>query len=100
MPHSLRRRFLAAVLVLATTTPMAQTTVEEEIHGTPSAGAMALDLVVVRPVSLAATVLGTGLYIVSLPFAALSGDVVSPAQRLIVEPAKYTFTRPLGESAD
>jgi hypothetical protein len=62
----------------------------------PSAIGMAADLIVARPLGLAATVLGTGVFIVALPFALISGNVRDPARRLIAEPAEFTFTRPLG----
>ena len=70
----------------------------DTLDGKPSAGAMAFDLVIVRPVSLVATVLGTGLFVLSLPLSFIQGEPPSgPAQKLVVEPAKYTFKRPLGE---
>ena len=52
---------------------------------------------VVRPLSLAGTVLGTAIFIVALPFNALTLNFKDPARRLILEPAKYTFVRPLGD---
>jgi hypothetical protein len=64
---------------------------------TPGAGAMAFDLAAGRPLGLGATILGTAIFIVGLPFEALSGDVAGPARRLVVEPAQFTFTRKLGE---
>jgi len=67
------------------------------IDDSPSAASMAVDLVLVRPLSLVATVLGAGLYIVQLPIALTTGDAVTPGQKLIVEPAAFTFTRPLGQ---
>ena len=63
----------------------------------PTGEQMAVDLIVVRPLSLAGTVLGTAIYIVALPFNALTLNFKDPARRLILEPAKYTFVRPLGE---
>lgn len=58
---------------------------------------MLVDLVLVRPVSLVATVLGTGLFVLQLPLSLIQGTPPSdPARKLIVEPAKYTFQRPLG----
>ena len=69
----------------------------ESIDGKPSAGAMAFDLLIVRPVSLVATVLGTGLFVLSVPLSLIQGERPSdPAQKLVVEPAKFTFDRPLG----
>ncbi len=70
----------------------------DTLDGRPSAGAMAFDLLIVRPVSLVATVLGTGLFVLSLPLSIIQGETPSaPAQKLVVEPAKFTFDRPLGE---
>jgi hypothetical protein len=63
----------------------------------PTGEQMAVDLVVVRPLSLVGTVLGTAVFIVALPFNALTLNFKDPARRLILEPAKYTFVRPLGE---
>jgi hypothetical protein len=55
-----------------------------------------MDILAVRPVSLAATIVGSALFIVSLPFSIPSQSVGSTAQTLIVEPFNYTFTRPVG----
>lgn len=63
----------------------------------PSAEAMAADAIFVRPVSFAATVVGTGLFIVSLPFSILGGNVDDAGKNLVLKPAKTTFIRPLGE---
>jgi hypothetical protein len=63
----------------------------------PSAEAMAADAIFVRPVSFAATVVGTGLFIVSLPFSILGGNVDDAGKNLVLAPAKTTFIRPLGE---
>jgi hypothetical protein len=62
-----------------------------------SGGAMAVDLVLLRPLGLAATVLGGVLYVVSLPFSAAGGNADEARQKLLEEPAGYTFQRPLGE---
>ena len=64
----------------------------------PTAEAMAGDALVVRPLGLAATILGTATFIVALPFTLLSGSVGSSAKVLIGEPASYTFSRPIGQS--
>ena len=61
-----------------------------------NAVSMMFDLVVLRPLGLAATVIGTAFFVVSLPFSALGGNTGEAAKKLVVEPAKYTFTRPLG----
>jgi hypothetical protein len=61
---------------------------------------MAADIVLLRPLGLAGTVLGTALFVVGLPFEAIAGDISGPAKRLVVQPAKFTFTRPLGDTGD
>ena len=43
------------------------------------------------------SVIGTGVFIVALPFNALTLNFKDPARRLILEPAQYTFTRKLGD---
>ncbi|HUS23409.1 MAG TPA: hypothetical protein VM369_00545 [Candidatus Binatia bacterium] len=63
---------------------------------TPSGEAMAFDLFIVRPLGLVGTVLGTAIFIVSLPVDLISFNFADPARRLVIEPAKFTFTRDLG----
>lgn len=62
----------------------------------PTAAAMTFDALVVRPVSLVATVAGAGLFLVSLPFSAIGHNTDQAGHALVVDPARYTFTRPLG----
>ena len=64
------------------------------------ATAMGMDVLLVRPLSLVATVAGTGLFIISLPFSALGRNTDEAAEQLILRPGKYTFVRPLGEFND
>ncbi|HMJ49623.1 MAG TPA: hypothetical protein VK440_03515 [Burkholderiales bacterium] len=64
----------------------------------PSGEAMAGDLLLVRPVSLGATIVGFCTWIIALPFTIPSGSVASSAKALIGDPAQYTFLRPLGQS--
>ncbi|OEY65843.1 hypothetical protein [Marinobacter sp. X15-166B] len=66
------------------------------IDESPSAGAMAVDAVFARPILLATTVVGTALYVVSLPFSLLGGNAEEAGQALVVGPAKATFVRCLG----
>ncbi len=54
------------------------------------------DILIVRPVSLAATVVGTALFFVSLPFSIPSDSVETVAKKLVEEPFRYTFMRPVG----
>ncbi len=63
----------------------------------PTGGKMLADAVMVRPFMLVSTVLTTATFIVTLPFSALGGNVGESAEKLVKEPAAYTFTRPLGD---
>lgn len=67
-------------------------TVEE----TPSALAMTGDAIVVRPVMLATTILGAGLFIISSPFSALGGNAGEAFDVLVKGPFETTFVRCLG----
>lgn len=58
---------------------------------------MLLDTVFVRPIGLAATIVGVAAFIVSLPFTIPSGSVNAAAENMVAPPARATFTRPLGE---
>lgn len=93
-------RVLAGVLLVAVSLVMVQpvAAAEAEYEATPpSAAAMVVDLVLVRPLGLVATVLGTGFFVVSLPFSILGWNVDEAAVRLVAEPAEFTFLRPLGD---
>jgi hypothetical protein len=58
------------------------------------------DVLVVRPGCLIATVLGSAVFVVALPIAAISRSIPHTAQVLVVAPAKATFCRPVGDMED
>lgn len=59
--------------------------------------AMIADFLVVRPLGIIATAAGTIFFVASLPFSLLGGNTKEAARKMIGEPAKHTFTRPLGD---
>ncbi len=61
-------------------------------HGADMAG----DLFIVRPATAGITVIGTAVWLVSLPFTLIGGNAGEAGKTLIVEPFSYTFARPLG----
>ena len=63
----------------------------------PTAGEMLADTVLIRVPMFVATVVGVVTFVVTLPFSALGGNVDQAGKTLVLEPAKYTFVRPLGE---
>ena len=58
------------------------------------------DVFLVRPGSFVATVVGSAVFVVALPFAAMSRSVKTTAQVLVIRPAQFTFTRPVGQFGD
>lgn len=91
-----------AALVLAVILSLPATSFAEDYfeNGEPSAGAIVFDVILVRPLGLATFALGTGFFVVSLPFTVLSGSVGTAAKKLIAEPLAFTFTRPVGEISE
>lgn len=63
----------------------------------PDPATMAVDVLLVRPVCLTATVVGSALFVVALPVAAVSKSIKPVANAMVVGPAKATFTRPVGD---
>ena len=65
-----------------------------------STEAIAADVLVVRPACLVMTIIGSALFLVALPVAAISKSTHQTAHALVVAPAHATFTRPLGDMSD
>jgi ABC-type sulfate transport system permease component len=63
----------------------------------PSAGAMIADTALARPLGIATTIVGSALFIVSIPFSALGGNVKTAYTKLIKDPFIFSFKRPLGD---
>ncbi|MFH2047358.1 MAG: hypothetical protein ABIK92_19700 [Pseudomonadota bacterium] len=59
--------------------------------------AMIADFVAVRPVGIVSLATGSAVFILSSPFSALGGNIAAAWDKLVVEPAGYTFKRPLGQ---
>ena len=55
------------------------------------------DVAIVRPGCFLATVLGSAVFVVALPAAAISRSIPKTADILVVQPAKATFSRPVGD---
>ena len=62
-----------------------------------SAEAMVADVIIARPIGLATTVIGSAVYVVSLPFSLLGGNEKQAREKLMKDPIEFTFKRPLGE---
>ena len=66
------------------------------VDESPTALAMTGDAIFVRPVLLATTIVGSAVYLVSLPFSLLGGNADEAGEVLVMGPAKATFVRCLG----
>lgn len=94
-------RRTAAVAALVTVLALFPITPALAQHGEPVTGDrssdMAVDLILVRPLGLVATVLGTVGFVVALPFTLTSGSAGETACEWIGAPLDYTFNRKLGD---
>jgi hypothetical protein len=79
--------------------PFATSAMAQEYFETkePSGDAMLYDTLVLRPVGIVATVVGSVFWLISLPFSAAGDNVDTATEKLVKDPAAYTFKRPLGE---
>ncbi len=68
-----------------------------ECEGEPTGGMMMWDALMMRPVGIIGTALGSVVWLVSYPFAALGGNTDQSTQKLVADPIEWTFQRPLGE---
>jgi len=98
---NLRSRLQQFLIILTTmamfTLPMhAQA---QQIEETPSAMEMAFDGLIVRPITLVATILGSAIWVATLPFSLLGGNAGDAADVLVIAPAEATFLRCLGCSS-
>jgi hypothetical protein len=87
--------FIVATLIVIPFGSAALAQVEFE-KAKPSAGAMFADVVTLRPVGLIAIGVCAVVYALALPFSLLGGNTKAATERLIVEPWKYTISRPIG----
>jgi hypothetical protein len=65
--------------------------------GTENDGPVAGDAVFARPLGILSIVGGAALWVVSFPFALISGSVPKTTEILISNPVKYTLARPMGD---
>ncbi len=90
------RRLPGQLLLCAALTGALAETANAATEEEPSAEVMAADMLLARPLGVVATVAGTAVFLVSLPFSAAGGNVEQAAKTLVVGPARETFVRCLG----
>jgi hypothetical protein len=65
----------------------------EETNGT----AIVLDVLIARPLGITSLAIGTVVFIVALPYTIPSWTIGRTADKLIADPFRFTFLRPVGE---
>jgi len=89
---------LIAILLFSSPVLAANDDYYSDDYSGPSAEAIIVDFVVVRPLSIIGTAIGCGAFVVTLPFTVWSKERMAKAgNALVVEPGKFAFVRPLGE---
>lgn len=100
-PMHIPRKLLSLVLAFALVTgpfvlsASAQPTLDNEPGF--NAGSITFDLLIMRPVGFLSTVIGTALFVVSLPFTAAHGSTETVYEELVENNVNHTFKRPLGK---
>ncbi len=100
------RLFSYLIFTLALSLPVTGTAADTNQHNyatdeyRPTAEQMIIDGLIYRPLTLAGTIVGTGIFIVTLPFSLPGGNADDVGNRLVVEPARATFGRCLGCISD
>jgi len=92
----LKKLIIASLVVFVSTGTAYATDNQDFGKGEPTAEGMVVDAVIVRPVMIAVTVIGTVTFVLTSPFSLLGGNIDDAAEKLVYQPAKYTFVRPLG----
>ncbi len=92
----MRKQFKMSLALLVLLLGSANSVIAAQVEEIPSAGAMALDLVVARPVGLVVFGLGSVTYLATLPFSLLGGNAGDAGKALVVKPAQSVFVRCLG----
>jgi hypothetical protein len=87
---------LAAVLIVGELPVQAQERQYFERYEYPSAAWMMFDTLTFRPIGMATTVAGVGLFAGTLPITLPTGTSGDAMQAFIEQPARWTFQRRLG----
>lgn len=61
------------------------------------APAVVFDVVLLRPLSAVATIVGVPFFVASVPFVAPAGEIMTSLDVFVLAPADYTIKRPLGD---
>ncbi len=87
---------LFCTIFLLTVGSLSAWAVPDKYRKSPDPVAIMADGVLVRPLSLVSTIVGSVFYVITLPFTIPSDSADSARQQLVEYPAWFTFQRPIG----
>ena len=99
MKRIARKSISIVMIIMLLFIPFSSVALAEEYFeaAEPEGGEMIYDALIVRPIGLIATAVGSIFFVVSLPFSAAGGNIDTASEELVKRPARFTFKRPLGE---
>lgn len=99
MSNPLRRILAATCAALLLSATLATTATAQTLSQSDSANApAAVDVMILRPAGFVSLVLGTGLFLATLPIVAITRphEIGTPFKALVAEPAKFVWADPIG----
>ncbi len=93
------RKLLAIGLILVVGSVSLAAEGWAQVQGKPDDDLPLADLFIARPLGFAAGILGTGLFIVSLPFTIPAKSVDKAAKMLVTDPFHFSFSRPFPDES-
>ncbi|HBG45943.1 MAG TPA: hypothetical protein DDW94_03040 [Deltaproteobacteria bacterium] len=88
---------IAALMLSIAVFPAQAAGVQED---EPTSSAIVFDILLVRPLGIVATALGAAVFVVGLPFTIPTRSVGLAADKLVADPVRFTFKRPVGDLDD
>jgi hypothetical protein len=94
------KRLLGFIILLSILS--LSTTAQARSEEVPGSASVILDIMLIRPIGLVATVVGAGVFVALSPLTALASipaphdAFIKTGQILVLAPGAYTFVRPLG----
>ena len=92
------KKFAPFILIASLTLglSMPQVVLAKKLDERPTPITMVADALFVRPILLGTTLVGTGLYVLTLPITLVGGNADEVGEKFVVKPFKATFVRCLG----
>jgi hypothetical protein len=88
----MRKKLIVFLAVFALIAGAAQVLANE-----PTDTTIIPDVLLIRPLGLASIVVGSVVFVISLPVALPTRSVGKVGQRLVLDPVEFTFVRPIGD---